>query len=93
MMVTGLGGIAGFSVGLGVKNSCGAMGYIWFVGASLGLFKISWDKNLIGTIIFGWLALLMVLLLIGCLPLCCMDWKSALILKLMQDNQTKLKQQ
>ena len=74
-MVTGLGGAAGFSVGLGVKNSCGAWGNIWITGAGLGLFKISWGKNLKGTVIFGWLALLMVLLSSGCLRLCCMDRK------------------
>ena len=73
MVVTSLGGIAGFSIGLGVKNSCGAVGYIRIVEAGLGLFKISWGKNLKGTVIFGWLALLMVLLSIGCLRLCCMD--------------------
>ena len=28
MVVNGLGGVAGFSVGLGMKNSCGAAGYI-----------------------------------------------------------------
>ena len=72
-MVTGLGGAAGFSVGLGVKNSCGAWGYIRIAGASLGLFKISWGKNLKGTVIFGWLALLIVLLSSGCLRLRCMD--------------------
>ena len=82
MVVTGLGGVTGFSVGLGMKNSYGAAGYIRIVGASLGLFKISWGKNLKGTVIFGWLVLLMVLLSIGCLRLCCMDRKSALIPKL-----------
>ena len=81
MVVTGLGGVAGFSVGLGVKISCGAAGYIRIAGAGLGLFKISWGKNLKGTVIFGWLALLMVLLSNGCLRLCCMDRKSALIPK------------
>ena len=81
MVVTGLGGVTGFSVGLGVKNSCGTWGYIRIAGAGLGLFKISWGKNLKGTVIFGWLALLMVLLSNGCLRLCCMDRKSALIPK------------
>ena len=72
MVVTGLGGVAaGFSVGLGVKISCGAWGYIRIAGAGLGLFKISWGKNLKRTVIFGWLALLMVLLSSGCLRLCC----------------------
>ena len=52
-MVTGLGGVANFSVGLGVKNSCRAWGYIWITGAGLSLFKISWGKNLKGTVIFG----------------------------------------
>ena len=82
MLVINLGGIAGFFVGLGMKNSCGAWGYIRIAGACLGLFKISWGKNLKGTVIFGWLAFLMVLLSSGCLRLCCMDWKSALIPKL-----------
>ena len=53
MVVTGLGGTAGFSIGLGVKNSCGACGNIQIARASLGLFKISWGKNLKGTVIFG----------------------------------------
>ena len=75
MVVIGLGGVIGFSVGLGLKNSCGAWGYIWIAGTGLGLFKISWGKNLKGTVIFGWLALLMVLLSSGCLWLCCMDRK------------------
>ena len=79
MVVTSLEGAAGFSVSLGMKNSCGQKGYIQIVGAGLGLFKISWGKNLKGTIIFGWLALLMVLLSSGCLRLCCMDRKYALI--------------
>uniref|UniRef100_A0A7N2N4Y4 aspartate--tRNA ligase n=1 Tax=Quercus lobata TaxID=97700 RepID=A0A7N2N4Y4_QUELO len=48
MVVTGLGGVVGFSVGLGMKNSCGDAGYIWISKAGLGLFKISWDKNLKG---------------------------------------------
>ena len=82
MLVTSLGGIASFSVGLGVKNSCRAWGYIQIVGAGLGLFKISWGKNLKGTVIFGWLALLMILLSSGCLRLCCMDRNLALIPKL-----------
>ena len=32
MVVTGLGGVTGFFVGLGMKSSCGATGYtrIWF---------------------------------------------------------------
>ena len=75
MVVISLGGVSGFSVGLGVKNSCGAWGYIWIVGVGLGLFKISWSKNLKGTVIFGWLALLMILFSSSCLRLCCMDWK------------------
>ena len=37
MVVTGLGGVAGFSVGLGMKNSCDQRGYIWIVG--VGLFQ------------------------------------------------------
>ena len=52
-MVTGLGGVTNFSVGLGVKNSCRAWGYIRITGAGLGLFKISWGKNLKGIVIFG----------------------------------------
>ena len=76
MVVTSLGGVVGFSVGLGVKNSYGAWGSIRIAGAGLGLFKISWGKNLKGTIILvGWLALLLVLLSSGCLRLCCMDQK------------------
>ena len=81
MVVTSLGGVAGFSVGLGVKNSYGAWGSIRIAGVGLGLFKISWGKNLKGTVIFGLLALLMVLLSNGCLRLCCMDQKSTLIPK------------
>ena len=38
MLVTGLGGVTGFSVGLGMKNSCGAVWYIRIIGAGLGLF-------------------------------------------------------
>ena len=57
MLVTSLGGIASFSVGLGVKNSCGATGYTRIAGADLGLFKISWGKYLKGTDIFGWFRL------------------------------------
>ena len=57
MMGTGLGRVAGFSAGLGMKNSCGQRGYIRTAGAGLGLFKISWGKTLEGNVIFGWLAL------------------------------------
>ena len=53
MMVTGLEGVTGFSVGLGMKNSCGQKGYIRIAGTSLGLFKISWGKNLKGTVILS----------------------------------------
>ena len=53
MVVTSLGGVVSFSVGLGVKNSCGAVGYIQIVEAGLGLFKILWGKNLKGTVIFS----------------------------------------
>ena len=81
MVVTGLEGAAVFSISLGMKNSYGQRGYIQTVGAGLGLFKILWGKNLKGTVIFGWLALLMILLSNGCLRLCCMDQKSALIPK------------
>ena len=59
MVVIGLGGVAGFSVGLAVKNSCGTWGNIRIAVASLGLFKISWGKNLMYCHI-GWLAFLMV---------------------------------
>ena len=71
MVVTGLGGVTGFSVGLGIKNSCGAARYTQIAGADLGLFKISWGKYLKGSVIFGWLALLMVFLLVvyGCVVL------------------------
>ena len=48
-----MGGVTGFFVSLGMKNSCGAARHIWIAGAGLGLFKISWGKNLKGTIIFG----------------------------------------
>ena len=82
MVLTGLGGVTGFSVGLGMKNSCGVAGYIRIAGVGLGLFTISWGQNLKGNVIFGWLVLLMVLLSIGCLWLCCMDRKLALIPKL-----------
>ena len=58
MVVTGLGGAAGFSVGLGVRNSCGAWGNTWIAGAGLGLFKISWGKNLKGTVMVGLLFLM-----------------------------------
>ena len=75
MVVTSLGGVVGFSVGLGMKNSCGQRGYIRTARAGLGLFKISWGKNLKGIVIFSWLALLMVLLSSGCLRLCSMDQK------------------
>ena len=53
MVVTGLRGVAGFSVGLGVKNSCRAWGNIRIAGAGLSLFKISWDKNLKGIVILA----------------------------------------
>ena len=53
MVVIGLEGVAGFSIGLGMKNSCGQRGYIWIAEAGLGLFKISWGKNLKGIVIFG----------------------------------------
>ena len=82
MVVTGLGGVIGFSVGLGMKNSCGAVGYIWIARAGLVLFKISWGKNLKGTDILASLGLMVFLLSIGCLRLCCMDRKFALIPKL-----------
>ena len=53
MVVTGLEGVAGFSIGLGMKNSCGQRGYIRIAEAGLGLFKISWGENLKGIVIFG----------------------------------------
>ena len=46
MVVTGLKGTASFSIGLGVKNSCGACGNIRITRVGLGLFKISWGKKL-----------------------------------------------
>ena len=52
MVVTGLGCVTGFSVGLGMINSCGAAGYTRIARAGLGLFKISWGKYLKGTDIF-----------------------------------------
>ena len=64
MVVIGLGVLTGFSVGLGMKNSCGTAGYTRIARAGLGLFKISWSKYLKGSVIFGWLALLMVFLLV-----------------------------
>ena len=82
MVVTDLGGITGFSVGLGMKNSWGAAGYTRIAGAGLGLGKISWGKYLKGSVIFGWLALLMVFLLVvyGCVvlyePEVCSDTKT-----------------
>ena len=41
MVVTDLERATGFSIGLGMKNSCGQRGYIQTAGVSLGLFKIS----------------------------------------------------
>ena len=82
MVVTGLGGITGFSVGLGMKKSWGAARYTRIAGAGLGLLKISWGKYLKGSVIFGWLALLMVFLLVvyGCVvlsgPEVCSDTKT-----------------
>ena len=35
MVVNDLGGVAGFSVGLGMKKSCGAAGYIRIAGTGL----------------------------------------------------------
>ena len=72
MVVIGLGGVTGFSVGLGMKNSCGAAGYTWIAGTGLGLFKISWGKYLKGTDILAGLGLMVFffLLSIGCLRLC-----------------------
>ena len=78
MVVTGLGGVAGFSVGLGMKNLCGAWGHIRIAGVGLGLFKISWGKILKGTVVFGWLALLMVLLSNGVYG--CVVWTGNLAL-------------
>ena len=72
MVVTNLGGIVGFSVGLEVKNSCGPWGYIEITRAGLGLFKISWGKNLKGKVglLFDGFASSS-----GCLQLCCLDRK------------------
>ena len=53
MVVTGLEGIPSFFVGFGVKNLCEAWRYMRIAGVGLGLFKISWGKNLKGTVIFG----------------------------------------
>ena len=36
MAVTSLGGVTGFFVGLGIKNSCEAAGYTRIAGAGLG---------------------------------------------------------
>ena len=36
MVVNGLGGVVSFSVGFGMKNSCGAAGYIRIVKVGLG---------------------------------------------------------
>ena len=36
MAVIGLGGVIGFSAGLGIKNSCGAAGYTRITRAGLG---------------------------------------------------------
>ena len=84
MAVTGLGGVTGFSAGLGIKNSCGAAGYTRIAGAGLGLFKISWGKYLKGSVIFGWLAFFFylwffLLVVYGCIvlygPEVCSDTK------------------
>ena len=85
MVVTSLGGITGFFVGLGMKNSCGATGYTQIAEAGLGLFKISWGKYLKGSVIFGWLAFFFFLWFfywLSTVVLCCMDRKFALIPKL-----------
>ena len=34
--VTGFGGVVGFTVGFGMKNSCGAAGYTRIAGVGLG---------------------------------------------------------
>ena len=45
--VTGFGGVVGFIVGFGMKNSCGAAGYTRIVGVGLGSgLQISWGKYL-----------------------------------------------
>nr|POE95893.1 g-type lectin s-receptor-like serine/threonine-protein kinase rks1 [Quercus suber] len=67
---------------LGDEKLMWGCGYTRIAGAGLGLFKISCGKNLKGNVIFGWIARLMVLLSSGCLRLCCMDQKFALIPKL-----------
>ena len=53
MVVTNLGGVTGFSIGLGMKNSWGAAGYTRIAGAGLGLLKISWGKYLKGSVILA----------------------------------------
>ena len=53
MVVTSLGGVTGFSIGLGMKNSWGAAGYTRIAGAGLGLLKISWGKYLKGSVILA----------------------------------------
>ena len=45
--VTGFGGVVGFTVGFGMKNSCGAAGYTRIAGVGLGSgLQISWGKYL-----------------------------------------------
>ena len=45
--VTGFGGVVGFTVGFGMKNSCGAAGYTRIAGVGLGFsLQISWGKYL-----------------------------------------------
>ena len=74
MVVTSLGGVASFSVGLGVKTHVKN----WF-GLVQDLMGQKFERYY-----HIWLACsLMVLLSIGCLQLCCMDRKFALIPKLM----------
>ena len=43
--VTGFGGVVGFSVGFGMKNSCGQRGYMVRIGSGFSL-QISWGKKL-----------------------------------------------
>ena len=43
--VTGFGGVVGFSIGFGMKNSCGQRGYMVRTGSGFS-FQISWGKKL-----------------------------------------------
>ena len=43
--VTGFGGVVGFSIGFGMKSSCGQRGYMVRTGSGFS-FQISWGKKL-----------------------------------------------